>query len=109
MPLTVCAAAVARAPCGRLWALLSDPAAYDSWWDAETVAVVPPGPARPGQVVTFRARGAGRWWTTEMRVDEVETEGHAIRLSAAFPLGIRIRNRISCAPLDARSCRVQFG
>jgi hypothetical protein len=109
MPVTVCPVANARVPCERVWALLSDSRAYDSWWDAETVSVVPPGPVEPGQVMTLRSRAAGRWWTVRIHVDEVDVARHALSFSGSFPFGIGGRTRISCAPLDPFSCRVQFG
>ena len=40
MTVSVCPIAVVNAPPERIWALLSDPARFDLWWDAHTVTIV---------------------------------------------------------------------
>ena len=108
MAFEACPAALAHASCAAVWRLLEDPRRYDSWWDAETVAVVPPGKVQPGQSIALRARAAGRWWKATLIIEEVDESARAVRFAGAFPLGIRLRNRISCGALDERTCRVQF-
>ncbi len=39
-------------------------------------------------------------------VDEAK---HQLGFRTTLPLGIEVQNHIACAPLDATSCRVQFG
>jgi hypothetical protein len=109
VPLSVCPAATARAPVGRVWELLSDPRVYDRWVGATIVEIVPPGPAQAGQRIGMRSWGAGRWWPVRCTVEGVDAERHVVELRTELPLGLRMRNRIACTPIDARSCHVQFG
>ena len=109
MSVSVCPAAVVRAPVEAVWALLADPQRYDQWVDIHDVRVTPAGPAQPGQVVTGWSRGLGRRWPVRVAIEAVDPGHHQIRYAAALPLGLGSLNVISCAPLDAASCRVQFG
>jgi uncharacterized protein YndB with AHSA1/START domain len=107
--LNVCPATIVRAPVERVWALLADPAGYDRWWDAHTERIDPPGPARAGQTLHGWSRGFGRRWPVTATIELVDPERHQIRVRTTLPLGIEARNQIACAPLDASSCRLQFG
>ncbi len=107
--LNVCPAAIVQAPVERVWALLADPAGYDRWWDAHTERIDPPGPAQAGQTLHGWSRALGQRWPVTATIELVDPERHQIRFRTALPLGIEGLNQITCAPLDARSCRVQFG
>lgn len=109
MTVSVCPAAIVAAPVETVWALLMQPEHYDEWWDAHTERVTPPGPAAPGQVITAWSKALGKKWDVSLTIEMVDVERHALRFRSAFPFGIRIVNQISCAPVDASSCRVQFG
>ena len=109
MGFTVCPAAMVAAPVDSVWELLKDPALYDTWWDARTVRIVPEGEATPGQVVYAKATGLGRTWDVTLKVEAVHPERHQVRLHVTLPLGLINDNTITCAPIDATSCRVQFG
>lgn len=109
MAVSVCPAAVVAAPVESVWALLADPARYDSWWDARTFRIDPPGPAAPGQVVHaggIKARWAPR---VTLRVMTVNPQKHQIQFKVDLPLGITNTQTTTCTAIDAVSCRVQFG
>ena len=59
MTVSVCPIAVIAAPLERVWALLENPSSYDLWWDAQTDAIVPEGPATPGQTVYAHTSACG--------------------------------------------------
>ena len=109
MGFTVCPAAVVAAPVENVWELLSEPTLYDLWWDATTERIVPEGKAVPGQVLYAKTSGLGRKWNVTLRVEMVNPERHQIRLHVTLPLGTINQTTITCTPLDAVSCRVQFG
>ncbi len=109
MPISVCPIAVIQAPIGRVWELLDEPSSYAQWWDAETLAIVPAGPAHPGQVYYARSRALGRWWKVHISVERVEAAAHQIDLTTHLPLGITVYNHIACLPADGEQCRVSFG
>jgi Polyketide cyclase / dehydrase and lipid transport len=101
MDVSVCPAAVVRAPVETVWALLADPAGYGAFWDMRVARVVPPGPARAGQVV--------EGWPARMIIDAVDAARRQIRFTTTLPLGLLALNVITCTPLDAASCRVTYG
>jgi hypothetical protein len=109
MGLSVCPAAVVAAPVESVWELLVDPTLYDIWWDARTERIVPIGSATPGQVVYAKARGLGRTWDVTLTVKAVNPEKHQIQMRVMLPLGMINDTTLTCTPLDASSCRLQFG
>lgn len=109
MSFSTCPIATVDAPLERVWSLLADPANYARWWDAETRTITPKGPARPGQKIYAQARGLGRLWDVRIEVELVDAVKHQLELTTLLPLGITLRNHISCAPLDGARCRVTFG
>jgi hypothetical protein len=109
MGFTVCPATVVAAPVETVWELLKEPALYDTWWDARTERIVPEGEATPGQMVYARTTALGRTWDVTLKVEAVRPERHQIQLYVRLPLGLINQNTITCAEIDATSCRVQFG
>jgi hypothetical protein len=109
MTVSVCPIAVVQAPAERVWALLSEPASYAIWWDAETVTIVPAGPARPGQQITATSKALARQWPVSITVEAVNTARHAIDLTTRLPFGITVRNHITVMPLEGAASRVSFG
>ena len=109
MPVSVCPAAIVAAPVEVVWSLLMRPETYDQWWDAHTTRIMPEGPATPGQVLSAWTMALGKRWEVSLEIQEVQAEKHRMVLDTTLPLGIRVHNQISCAPLDERSCRLQFG
>jgi uncharacterized protein YndB with AHSA1/START domain len=109
MPFNICPADVVAAPVESVWELLSDPTLYDVWWDARTERIVPEGKAQPGQVLYAKTTGLGRTWDVTLKVEQVRPEQHQITLAIALPLGVTNHATITTTPLDATSCRLQFG
>ena len=91
------------------WHLLSEPASYALWWDAQTLSIVPDGPAQPGQRIDAQTRALGRAWTVSIRVDAVDAAKYQLHLTTRLPLGITVLNHITCAPLDQGRTRISFG
>jgi hypothetical protein len=106
MSVSVCPIATVNAPVERVWYLLSDPARYDLWWEAHTRAIVPEGPAQPGQTVH-----ADLILGLEMTlvIERVDAGRHEIDFTSHIPLGITGHNHLTCTPLDPATCRVSFG
>jgi hypothetical protein len=109
MSLSVCPTARVEAPAERVWALLADPACFDSWWDARLVSAEPAGRAQAGQVIRGRTRAFGREWPVSLRVLAVDPDRYQIDLATTLPFGLTMRNHIACSPLDEGSCRLSFG
>lgn len=104
-----CPTAVCRAPVGRVWSFLADPARYGSWCDASVEVVDPPGPAHAGQRILLRAPARGRWFLVRFDLERADAARHVLELRADFPLGVVLRSRIAVTAVDAASSRVVYG
>ena len=109
MSFSTCPLATINAPVERVWRLLSDPASYAFWWDAQTRSIAPAGPAQVGQEIDAQTRALGKQWDVQIVVEMVDATRHQIALTTRLPLGITVYNHIACAPLDRATCRVTFG
>ena len=109
MTVSVCPIAVVNAPPERIWSLLSEPASYALWWNADTRTITPPGPAQPGQTILAETRELGRTWPVRITVTSVDAAKHAIDLTTRLPLGITVHNHITVAPVEGGAGRVSFG
>jgi ligand-binding SRPBCC domain-containing protein len=109
MSISVCPIAVVQAPAELVWSMLSEPASFAVWWDAETLTIAPEGPAQPGQTITAQTRALGLKWPVRITVNAVDAAQRAIDLTTRLPLGITVHNHLTCTPVDGSSCRVSFG
>ncbi len=109
MGLTVCPAAVVAAPVEVVWANLVQWERYGEWADALAEHIEPEGPATIGQTIDFAGNAFGRTWHFSFKVEAVDPERHRLDLHVFFPFGLQEKPHIACDPLDAISCRVQYG
>ena len=108
MSLYVCPAAEVEAPLEVVWELLQ-PIHFQEWIDGEVDRVIPPGPAMAGQTIDLRSKAFGRYWQAALTIESVDAEKHQLGMRGVFPFGIQMTEHISCARLDASTCRVQYG
>lgn len=108
MVVTSCPVTTIRAPIHLLWEMLSQPSSYETWVDAELVAVEPPGPAAPGQVMRMRTRAMGRWWSVQFDVLDVVDSEHRIAVDVTLPLGIVNHEVIMCRAVSPEETQVGF-
>ena len=109
MGLTVCPAAVVAAPIEVVWENLVQWERYLAWADVQAERLEPEGPATVGQTITFGGKVFGRTLHFIFKVEEVNPERHQLGLHAFFPLGLQMKPHISCTPIEATTCRVQYG
>ncbi len=108
MSINVCPAAVVSTPVESVWEILSDTTLYEDWWEARAERIVPEGKAVPGQVIDLAPSGLGRKWKITLRIERVNPEKHQIEFHGDLLGGVS-HNIITCAAIDAVSCRVQYG
>ena len=110
MGLTVCPAAVVAAPVEVVWGNLVQWERYPEWADVQVERSEPEGPATVGQTIYFTGKAFGRTWHFIFKVEEVNPERHQLGLHAFFPLGLpEEKPHVACYPIDATTCRVQYG
>jgi len=111
MGLTVCPAAVVAAPVEVIWGNLVQWERYCEWFsaDVQVERSEPEGPATVGQTIYFAGKAFGRTLHFIFKVEEVNPERHQLGLHASFPLGLQMKPHISCTPIEATTCRVQYG
>ena len=109
MSISTCPMATIDAPVERVWRLLVEPVRYDEWWDAQTVSIIPRGPAQPGQQIVARTVGLGARWNVHITVQAVMPEKQQITLRTRLPLGVTVQNHITCVSIDDDHTRVSFG
>lgn len=109
MGVSVCPIAIVAATLEDVWALLVNPSSYDVWWDAQTDAIVPEGPAQPAQTLYAHTHGLGRRWHVTTVVEHLDAPRHRIQLTTTLPFGIVAHNQLVCTAIDGVTTRVQFG
>jgi hypothetical protein len=109
MGLSVCPVAIVAVPVDVVWANLVQWERYDEWADVQVHSCEPEGPATVGQTITFAGKPFGRILHFLFKVEAVDAEQHRLDVHAFFPLGLQERAHIACTPIDATTCRVQYG
>ncbi len=109
MSLAVCPTAIVAAPVELVWRNLVQWERYSEWADVQVVRSEPEGPASAGQTIYFAGKAFGRILHFIFKVEEVNPERHQLGLHAFFPFGLQEKAHIACTPIDATTCRVQYG
>ncbi len=109
MGLSVCPAAVVAAPVEVVWENLVQWERYADWADVKVERSEPEGPAAAGQTIYFAGQALGRTWRFSFKVNEVNPARHELDLHVFFPFGLQEKPHITCSPIDATTCRVQYG
>lgn len=109
MSLNACPAAVIAAPVETVWELLAHPVRFSEWANATVEHFEPESPTTRGQKVYLRSRALGLSWQVVFTVEEVIPDKHTLQFTVELPLGMVLHQRTMCTPIDATSCRVQYG
>ncbi len=109
MNLSICPVAVVKAPVELVWRNLVEWEQYAEWADVYVDHIEPEGPAAIGQVITFAGNALGRTWRFTFKVEEIIPDRYQLGLHVFFPFGLQELPHITCLPIDATTCRVQYG
>ena len=105
MTISTCTIATINAPIERVWELLSEPANYDLWWDAQTRSIVPEGRAQAGQKIFAKTGGLNMLAI----VNGVDESKYQIHLTTKLPFGITGFNHFTCTALPNSTTQVSLG
>ncbi len=108
MGLSVCPAAIVAAPVEQVWQLLQ-PARLSEWADGRVEGSVPEGAPFVGQTFSVVSRSVGRDWRSDFIVEKVDATRHQLAMHVRLPFSMQLHEHVSCTPIDAISCRVQYG
>jgi len=109
MVYAVCPTDVVSAPVEIVWRLLTTPAGWGDFFDAEVLRVEPPGPAAVGQHVDLRSGPGIAKFRLQFDFVLVDAAQHVLGIEIRLPFGIVNHERLSCAPLGPETCRVSYG
>src|SRR5262249_53338598 len=107
--LTVCPTAVFAAPVERVWESFVRGERYSHLSGGEVERNEPEGSASVGQTRHFVGKAFGRRRRFICNVEEHNRERYQLGIHVRLPLGLREKPHIACNPIDATSCRVQYG
>jgi hypothetical protein len=109
MGLTVCPTAVVAAPVEVVWENLVQWERWPKWRnDVQVERSEPEGPATVGQTISFAGKVLGRTLHFSFKVEEVNPERYQLGLYGFLPWRLQGKAHISCTPIDATTCRVQY-
>ncbi|HEY0795069.1 MAG TPA: SRPBCC family protein [Acidisarcina sp.] len=98
-----------EAPVGVVWSLLTDPQNWGEFFDVRIVDVTPAGRAVVGQLVRATAGPRVLRGRITFRFLDIDAVSHRLLIEVEFPLGIQVMEDMTCMPLDAAHCRVNYG
>lgn len=108
MAYSSCPSEVVNAPIELVWALLTEPAGWGSFFDVGSLRVEPQGPARVGQVVRGKSGPRVFRLGVSFEFTEVDAANHRLGIDVELPFDIKVREDLDCAYSSVGSCRVNY-
>jgi len=108
MVVNVCPAAVTTASPDAVWEIVTAPARFGEWADADYVSSDPPGAIKPGQSVHLSARGLGRRWPVTIDVRDIDPQRRSLDLLVRLPFGVENHNHITLTARPEGGTLVRF-
>ena len=109
MSLTVCPAAVVAAPVEVVWRNLVQWERYYDWAEVWVERSEPAGPATVGQTSYFAGKVFFRTMRFSFKVEAINPVSYQLGVHAFLPFGLQEKPHVTCTPIDASTCRVQYG
>ena len=98
-----------QAPVEVVWALLTDPAGWGSFFDVRIDRIDPPGPATIGQRIEGESGPRLLHLKLAFQFMGIDVEKHRLMLDVKLPFGITVQEDLYCTPIDVDKCRVDYG
>jgi len=108
MTYASCPTSIVNAPVEIVWSLLTRPEKWGDFYDVRVTSVEPVGPAMVGQTVFAESGPRLLHLALEFRFTRVDAANYELGLDVKFPLGITVREDLSCVPIGTDQCRVNY-
>jgi hypothetical protein len=108
MPIISCPTGLVRAPIDVVWKLLTDPAGWPTFFDIRVTRIVPLGPAVVGQQIFGESGPRILRLAVALEYTEIDAARRQIGLNIQLPLGITVRENVSCTAVGDSRCRVNY-
>ena len=108
MNYTSCPTSVVNAPVELVWTLLTHPEGWGDFYNVRIIAADPTGPAVVGQTVFAESGPQFLHLKLQFRFVEIDASNYKLGFDARFPLGITVRENMTCVPLGPEQCRVNY-
>jgi hypothetical protein len=108
MTETSCPTSIVNAPIEIVWTLLTEPAAWGTFFDLRITDVQPTGSAAVGQ--RFSGESGPRFLHLRLKFQytEVNAGEHKLGLKVQLPFGITVLEDLCCIPINSIRCRVSY-
>src|SRR6266853_1568199 len=103
-----CPTALVNAPIEVVWTLLTEPARWTEFFDIHVTRVDPSGPAVVGQRIDGESGPRILRLAVTFESTEIDIARRTIGLNVQLPLGISVREDLSCGAVGDTQCRVNY-
>ncbi len=103
-----CPTSIVNAPVELVWQLLTSPEGWGDFYDVRITAVDPAGTAVVGQTVFAESGPQFLHLKLQFRFTDIDALNYKLGLDARFPLGVTVREDMTCVPLGEKQCRVNY-
>jgi hypothetical protein len=103
-----CPTALVNAPIDIVWKLLTEPAGWTEFFDIRTTRIDPPDPAVVGQKIYGESGPRILRLRVTLEYTDIDVARRTIGLNVQLPLGIAVREDLSCIAVNNTQCRVNY-
>jgi hypothetical protein len=103
-----CPTSIVNAPVELVWMLLTRPEGWGDFYNMRITAVDPAGTAVVGQTVFAESGPRFLHLELQFRFTEIDPLNYKLGFDARFPLGMTVREDMSCVPVGQNQCRVNY-
>ncbi len=108
MTKTSCPTALVNAPIDVVWMLLTEPARWTEFFDIRVTRIDPSGPAAIGQRIYGETGPRFLRMGATLEYTKTDAARRTIGLNVQLPLGITVREDLSCGAVGDAQCRVNY-
>jgi hypothetical protein len=108
MKTTSCPTSLVDAPLGVVWNLLTEPACWAEFLDIRISRIDPSGSAVVGQRIYAESGPRLLHLGVTLEYTSINASRRTIGLTVRLPLGITVRENLSCSAVSETQCQVNY-